>query len=123
MDVGPRRDGLDPRIVLASLLLLRSEELRLVGRRRPMPVARLEPDHGFREQLLAHLGEPFVVDRRAADWPEAAPACRVFDVGVLIGRADEHALARLDHVVAAERRSISLLAPGDESLEGFDLSL
>ena len=45
------------------------------------------------------------------------PPVFVAQVGVAIGGADEHALARLDHFHAAVAGAVALLLAGDEALE------
>ena len=57
------------------------------------------------------------------DRPEAAAAGLVAQVGVLVGGADEDALARLDHLLAAVARPVALDRAGDEGLQRRRLGL
>ena len=59
----------------------------------------------------------FEVDVAGLDRPEPAAAGFVAQIGALVGGADEAALPRLDHFMAAVGRPIAFGLPGDESLE------
>ena len=57
------------------------------------------------------------------DRPEAAAAGLVAQVGVLVGGADEDALARLDHLEPAVARPVALDRAGDEGSSAARLGL
>jgi len=52
--------------------------------------------HGLGEELVAIAGDGIHVDVAGLDWPEAAAAGFVAEIGVAVGRADEDALSGVD---------------------------
>src|SRR6516165_5059781 len=71
----------------------------------------------------AILFERLQIDLAAFDRPEAAAAGLIAQVSVLIGGADEDALARLDDFAPAIARTVALSGPRNERLKQRSLGL
>ena len=84
---------------------------------RPPCATRAIEVNRFGEQLVAILSEAIDVDRSAFEWPETAAARFVAQICFLVGRADEHALPRFDHLQSAVARAIALGGAADETLQ------
>ena len=73
--------------------------------------------HRFREELVAVRGQALDIDLADLHRPEASTASLVAQIGVLVGGADEDALARLCDLHAAIARPVPLDLSCDECLE------
>ena len=110
-------DLLFPDVRLVALLLLGLDVLALEILVRPPRLAFAEELDGLGEKLVAIAGKFVDLDGADLDRPEAPPAGLVAQVGGLVRGADEDALARLDHLLAAVARPVAFGRAGDEGLE------
>src|SRR5215469_9298938 len=110
-------DFLFTRVGFVPRLLLRHDELAFETGVRPPAEALPIEVHGFGEKLIAVVGQTVDIDDADLDRPEPSAAGLVTQICRLIGRADENALARFDHLLAAVARAMALDGAGHERLE------